>query len=89
MSLLADHDIFLDLDAAKVKQRFMHIKVYKLLVERFQPADLRKRFGVEGTREFENSIAAYRQLIARKLVNFTHKFINGLREQNAFHPLFT
>ncbi|RZF42444.1 hypothetical protein LSTR_LSTR012632 [Laodelphax striatellus] len=65
--VLTEDDKFLDIDPDKVAVRF--------------PAEERlKKFGVEGTAEYEANVRRYRAWTVRSLVQLTQRFIRSLRD---------
>ena len=66
MHLLAHHDVFLDIDPAKVALRF-------------PPEERVRKFGQEGTDAYKKAVAKHREGIVGTLVAFTQKFIDGMK----------
>ncbi|KAB7498638.1 GTPase-activating protein and VPS9 domain-containing protein 1 [Armadillidium nasatum] len=70
MQLLMEDELFLDIDPANAAGRF--------------PQDERqRRFGKEGTKEYEEALSKYRVWTISKLVKITKRFIESI--QQAFH----
>ncbi|KAK6641198.1 hypothetical protein RUM44_012907 [Polyplax serrata] len=67
MKLLMEDETFLDIDPDKA-------------VIRFPVEERLKKFGVEGTPEYNEKLQKHRECIIKKLLNLTNNFIYSLRE---------
>ncbi|KAK4303813.1 hypothetical protein Pmani_024199 [Petrolisthes manimaculis] len=74
MQLLMEDELFLDIDPSKAAVRF--------------PAEERlRRFGKEGTPEYNAALAKYRAWTIAKLVKITERFIESIKDaMNCFPP---
>ena len=75
LSLLTDDETFLDIDPAKA-------------VYRFPPQERIRRFGVEGTEEYNAALTRHRQAIIAKLAGHAQHFVIGIRDNLHSLPSF-
>ncbi|XP_063878825.1 GTPase-activating protein and VPS9 domain-containing protein 1-like isoform X2 [Scylla paramamosain] len=74
MQLLMEDELFLDIDPSKAAVRFL-------------PEERTRRFGKEGTPEYNAALAKYRTWTITKLVKITERFIESIKEaMNCFPP---
>ena len=74
LSLLSDDEIFLDIDPSKTAIRFA-------------PSERLRKFGKEGTPEYDEKLKRHRVFIVEKLVKLTKNFIRGIKENlHCFPP---
>ncbi|XP_040577148.2 LOW QUALITY PROTEIN: GTPase-activating protein and VPS9 domain-containing protein 1 [Lepeophtheirus salmonis] len=73
LSLLTEDEIFLDIDPSKA-------------LIRFPPSERKKKFGIEGTPEYQKRLKDHREFIIKKLENITRKFINGIQDNIRSFP---
>lgn len=74
LRLLTEDEIFLDIDPAKA-------------IIRFPPSERIKKFGPEGTPEFQAKLQEHRRFIVGKLETLTNAFISGIRNNlHCFPP---
>jgi len=72
--LLTNDEIFLDIDPEKA-------------VIRFRASERLRKFGKQGTPEYDKKVKAHRQEIISKLVSVTNRFISGIRDNlHCFPP---
>ena len=75
LCLLTDDEIFLDIDPAKAAIRF-------------PPQERQRRFGVEGTEEYNANLASHRQSIIAKLAAHAQQFVLSIRDNLHALPSF-
>lgn len=73
MKLLMEDEMFLDIDPDKS-------------VIRYPPEERLKKFGVEGTVEYNTKLQRYREWIIERLVNLAELFITNIRENMYYFP---
>ncbi|CAB4056670.1 GTPase-activating protein and VPS9 domain-containing protein 1 [Lepeophtheirus salmonis] len=64
---------------------FLDIDPSKALI-RFPPSERKKKFGIEGTPEYQKRLKDHREFIIKKLENITRKFINGIQDNIRSFP---
>lgn len=74
LKLLSDDEVFLDVDPSKV-------------IIRFPTSERERRFGKEGSPEYERKVKQHRAMICSKLEQLTNYFIRGIKENlHCFPP---
>lgn len=71
--LLMEDEMYLDVDPVRA-------------INRYPSYEREKRFGREGTAEFDAAIQKYRTTVIDRLVNLTQRFISGLSASVACFP---
>jgi hypothetical protein len=71
--LLMEDEMYLDLDPVKAINRYPHF-------------EREKRFGKEGTTEYNQALQKYRVVVVDRLVNLTQRFVSGLAASVACFP---
>ena len=71
--LLMEDEMYLDLDPVKAINRYPHF-------------EREKRFGKEGTPEYNQALQKYRVVVVDRLANLTQRFVSGLAASVACFP---
>lgn len=73
MYVLSQDELFLDIDPGKAAVRF-------------PAAERRRRFGEEGTPEYQKNLEKYRKVIVHKLITMAGKFVEGIKQNMYCFP---
>ena len=68
-----EDEMYLDLDPVKAINRYPHF-------------EREKRFGKEGTPEYNQALQKYRVVVVDRLANLTQRFVSGLAASVACFP---
>ena len=71
--MLTEDEVFLDIDPGKVALRF-------------PPQERARKFGTEGTTEYDRNLNEHRAVVVNKLVALTDRFIVGIRQNLQSFP---
>ena len=71
--MLTEDEVFLDIDPGKVALRF-------------PPQERARKFGTEGTPEYDRKLKEHRAVVVNKLVALTDRFIVGIRQNLQSFP---